>query len=103
MDRAVGGDRIFEAFFGLQVAAREKVLDAREAIRAGQRFGSGSRRYRRTCAAECAAILNRRRECSLTAAVDADLTAVVENVAAGRDIDQADRSQPVFRRKRADH
>ena len=65
-------------------------------------MGSRSRCYRRTRAAECAAVLNRRRERSLTAAVDADLTAVIENVGAGRDVDQADRSQPVFGRQRAD-
>ena len=100
MDRAVGGDRILEAFFGLQVTAGEKVLDAGKAIRAGQGVGSGSRRwYRRARAAESAAILDRRRERSLAAAVNADLTAVVENVGAGRDVDQPHCSQPVFGRE----
>jgi len=35
MDRAVGGDRILKAFFGLQVTAGEEVLDAGKAIRTG--------------------------------------------------------------------
>ena len=101
MDRAVGGDRILQAFFGLQVTSSEEVLDARKAIRTGQGAGSRSRRYRRTGAAEGAAVLDRRRERALTAAVDADLTAVIENVGAGRDVDQADGAQAIFGRQRA--
>jgi len=37
----------------------------------------------------------------VTAAIDADLTAVIENVGAGGDIDQSHRSQAVFGRQRA--
>ena len=101
VDRAVGRERIFEAFLGLQVTPDEEVLDAGKAIRTGQSAGSGSRSYRRTGAAERAAVLDRRRERSLTAAVKADLTAVVENVGAGRDVDEADSAQAVFGRERA--
>ena len=101
MDRAVGRGRILDAFLGLQVTPDEEVLDAWEAIRTGQSAGSRSRSCRRTGAAERAAVLDRRRERSLTTAVKADLTAVVENVGAGRDIDQADGSQAVFGRERA--
>ena len=45
--------------------------------------------------------MDRRRERSLTAAVNADLAAVVENVGAGRDVDEANRPQAVFGRERA--
>ena len=101
VDRAVGWERIFEAFLGLQITADEEVLDAGKAIRTGQSAGSGSRSYRRTGAAERAAVLDRRGERSLTAAVKADLTAVVEDVGAGGDVDEADGSQAVFGRQRA--
>ena len=87
----------------MQISSGEEILDAGEAIRAGQRFGSGRRRYRRTRAAKRPAVLNRRRECSLTAAVNADLAAIVENIGAGRDVDQPDRPQAIFGRERADH
>jgi hypothetical protein len=52
-------------------------------------------------AAERAAVLDRRRERSLTAAVKADRSAVVEDVGAGRDVDQPHSSQPEFGRERA--
>ena len=61
----------------------------------------GSRCYRRARAAERAAVFNRRCERSLAAAVNADLTAVIEDVGAGRDVDQPDGAQPVFGRERA--
>src|SRR5208282_1670142 len=70
MDRAVGGRRVLDALFGLQVTAGEKVLDAGKAIRTGQRAGSRSWRYcRQARAPERAAVLDRRRERSMTAAV----------------------------------
>ena len=39
----------------------------------------------------------------LTAAVNADLAAIVENIGAGRDVDQPHRPQAIFGRERADH
>src|SRR5208282_5859308 len=80
MDRAVGRGRILDAFLGLQISPDEEVLDAWEAIRTGQSAGSRSRSCRRTGAAKRAAVLDRRGERSLTAAVKADLTRVVENI-----------------------
>ena len=86
----------------MQVTPGEEVLDAREAIRTGQRAGSRSWSCcGRARAAERAAVLDRRRERSLTAAVKADRSTVVEDVGAGRDVDQPHSSQPEFGRERA--
>ncbi len=104
VDREIAACRILQSFIRCQIPSGEKILDAGEAVRAGQCFGSGSRcRHSRTGAAEGTAVLDRRRDRFLTAAVNADLAAIVENIGAGRDVDQPDRPQAIFGRERADH
>src|ERR1700733_10913367 len=84
----VRGRRRFQAPIGEEITTGEKVLDAGKAISARQPFGPRRRRRNgRTGAAERSAVLDRWCERSVTAAIDASLAAVVEQIGAGGDVD----------------
>ena len=94
---------IRDSYIGLQIASGEVILDARKAVRARQRVRSRSGRRRRAVTAERAAVFAVWRDVAMAAAVDTHSAAVVENIGAGRDVDEADGAHPEFGRKRARH